>query len=121
MTALASERRLARLFLFPSALAMGLVALFPVLYAVAASLYAYDGRQREGFAGLANYVQALTSRDFWHPVKATLVFTVTSVTLELLIGLGFALIMSQALAGRGVTRATILVPWVIPTVVSAQM
>lgn len=118
---MASERRLARLFLFPSVLTMGLVALFPVLYAVGLSLFAYDGRRREGFVGLANYAQALTSADFWRPVNATLFFTITSVACELLIGLGFALVMSQAFAGRGVTRATILVPWVIPTVVSAQM
>ncbi|MGH8907868.1 MAG: carbohydrate ABC transporter permease [Egibacteraceae bacterium] len=120
-SAVASERRLARLFLFPSALTMGMVALFPVLYAMALSLFAYDGRRREGFAGLANYGAALTSGDFWRPVNATLVFTVISVACEFLIGLGFALVMSQALRGRGVTRSVILVPWVIPTVVSAQM
>ncbi|MGH8884843.1 MAG: carbohydrate ABC transporter permease [Egibacteraceae bacterium] len=119
--ALASERRLARLFIAPSVLTMGLVALFPVLYAVGLSFFAYDGRRREGFVGLANYAAMLTSGDFWHPVNATFVFTITSVTIEFLIGLGFALVMAQAFAGRGVTRATILVPWVIPTVVSAQM
>ncbi|MGH8901743.1 MAG: carbohydrate ABC transporter permease [Egibacteraceae bacterium] len=119
--ALASERRLARLFMLPSVLTMGLVALFPVLYAVGLSFFAYDGRRRKGFAGLANYATALTSGDFWHPINATFVFTIASVTFGFLIGLGFALIMHQAFAGRGVTRAMILVPWVIPTVISAQM
>lgn len=118
---LTSECRLARLFMLPSVLMMALVALFPVLYAVGLSLFSYDGRRREGFAGLANYATALTSGDFWRPVTATFAFTITSVTIGFLIGLGFALIMNQAFAGRGVTRAMILVPWVIPTVVSAQM
>jgi multiple sugar transport system permease protein len=118
---MASERRIARLFIAPSVLTMGVVVLFPVLYAVALSVFAYDGRRREGFVGLANYATALTSGDFWRPVNATFVFTVISVTFEFLIGLGFALIMNQAFAGRGLTRATILVPWVIPTVISAQM
>ncbi len=121
MTSALSERRLARLFVSPSVMAMALVTLFPVLYALALSLYAYDGRRREGFAGLANYATQLASGDFWRPVNATLVFTITSVTLEFGIGLGFALIMNQAFAGRSVTRATILVPWVIPTVISAQI
>ncbi|MGH3666110.1 MAG: carbohydrate ABC transporter permease, partial [Egibacteraceae bacterium] len=45
----------------------------------------------------------------------------TSVVAEFVIGMGFALIMKQAFRGRGLTRAAILVPWVIPTVISAQM
>lgn len=121
MLSTAPEHRIARLFIAPSMLTMGLVALFPVLYAMMLSLYAYDGRRLEDFAGLDNYVQALTSADFWRSINATFFFTITSVTLEFLVGLGFALIMSQAFVGRGLTRATILVPWVIPTVVSAQM
>jgi ABC-type sugar transport system permease subunit len=54
-------------------------------------------------------------------MQLTFVFTVTSVAAEFLIGLGFALLMNQAFRGRGVTRAAILVPWVIPTVIAAQM
>jgi multiple sugar transport system permease protein len=100
---------------------MLLVALFPVLYAFTLSLFAYAGRRQTGFAGLENYVNALGSGRFWGAINATFVFTVTSVTAEFLIGLGFALIMRQAFRGRGVTRAAILVPWVIPTVIAAQM
>jgi multiple sugar transport system permease protein len=116
-----SDTALGKVFLAPSVLTMILVALFPVLYALLLSLYAYQGRLREGFAGLENYTQALTDDRFWSAVNTTFVFTVTSVAAEFLIGLGFALIMKQAFRGRGITRATILVPWVIPTVISAQM
>ncbi len=100
---------------------MALVALFPVIYAFLLSLYEYTGRLREGFAGPGNYIEALTSGRFWDSVIATFVFTLGSVSLEFLIGLSFALLMNQAFFGRGVTRATILVPWVIPTVISAQV
>ena len=116
-----TERQLAKAFMAPSVIAMLLVALFPILYAIVLSLYAYTGRQQTGFAGVANYVQALTDSEFWHSVNATFVFTVASVTFEFLIGLAFALLMNKAFIGRGVTRAAILVPWVIPTVISAQM
>ena len=115
-----SELRLAHLFLSPSLMTLVLVTLFPILYALAMSLYAYDGEHRQGFAGLANYGRQLTSGDFWQAVNATLVFTVCSVALELLIGLGFALIMNRA-SGRTWIRSAILVPWVIPTVISAQV
>lgn len=116
-----SETTLGRLFVTPAILLMALVALFPVLYAVVISLQAYTGRQREGFAGLGNYVEALTDDRFWTSLEFTVIFTVTSVAAEFLIGLGFALLMNQAFRGRGVTRAAILVPWVIPTVIAAQM
>lgn len=116
-----SETALGRLFVTPAILLMALVALFPVLYAVVISLQAYTGRQHEGFAGLGNYVEALTDDRFWTSLKFTAIFTVTSVAAEFLIGLGFALLMNQAFRGRGVTRAAILVPWVIPTVIAAQM
>jgi ABC-type sugar transport system permease subunit len=100
---------------------MALVALFPVVYAFVISLQDYTGRQREGFAGFDNYVEALTDDRFWTSLQFTFVFTITSVAAEFLIGLGFALLMNQAFRGRGVTRASILVPWVIPTVIAAQM
>ena len=116
-----SDRGLARIFMSPSVLVMALVAAFPIIYAIILSLYLYQGRLREGFGGLENYTEALSTPRFWDAVQATIIFTVTSVTLEFLIGLGFALIMRQAFRGRGVTRAAILVPWVIPTVIAAQL
>ncbi|NED97572.1 sugar ABC transporter permease [Phytoactinopolyspora alkaliphila] len=116
-----SERTLARLFIAPSIILMALVALFPVVYAFILSLNEYTRRQHVGFAGLQNYADALTDGRFWESLRFTLVFTVTSVGAEFLIGLGFALIMNQAFRGRGITRAAILIPWVIPTVIAAQM
>ncbi|RIQ27393.1 carbohydrate ABC transporter permease [Jiangella rhizosphaerae] len=116
-----SERALARVFVAPSLALMALVALFPVLYAIVLSLFEYTRRQREGFAGLGNYTEALGDDRFWSALWFTLVFTVTSVAAEFLIGLGFALLMNQTFRGRGLTRAAILIPWVIPTVIAAQM
>ncbi|HYJ66593.1 MAG TPA: sugar ABC transporter permease [Nocardioidaceae bacterium] len=116
-----SEKGLGRLFVAPAILLMIGVALFPVIYAFVISLRAYTGRLYEGYAGLENYREALTDDKFWASLEFTLVFTVTSVAAEFVIGLGFALLMNQAFRGRGITRAAILVPWVIPTVIAAQM
>src|SRR5690606_31814747 len=116
-----SERALARVFVAPSLILMALVALFPVLYAVVLSLFEYTRRERQGFAGLGNYVAALSDDRFWSALWFTIVFTVTSVAAEFVIGLGFALLMNQTFRGRGITRAAILIPWVIPTVIAAQM
>lgn len=116
-----SPRGLARVFLSPSVATMLLVALFPVLFAVVLSLFTYTRRTNEGFGGLANYAEAVSSARFWESIQATLLFTVTSVGAEFVIGMVFALIMHEAVRGRGVTRATILIPWVIPTVIAGQM
>lgn len=116
-----SERALAQVFVAPSLILMALVVLFPVIYAVVLSLFLYTRRQLEGFGGVENYLTAFTDDRFWSALRFTLVFTVTSVGAEFVIGMGFALLMNQAFRGRGVTRAAILVPWVIPTVVAAQM
>ncbi|MGH8909229.1 MAG: carbohydrate ABC transporter permease [Egibacteraceae bacterium] len=115
-----AESRLAKAFLAPSVAVMALVALFPVIYAAVISFSLFLGRTRYGI-GIGNYTQAFTSGRFFDSVLATFVFTTASVAFEFLIGLGFALIMHQAFRGRGLTRATILVPWVIPTVVAATM
>jgi multiple sugar transport system permease protein len=112
---------LGRVFLAPSAVLMALVLLFPIGYAFVLSLGAYDGRDYEGFAGLGNYAEAVTSPRFWAAIRNTAVFTVTSVAVEFALGMAFALVMNQASRGRGATRAVILIPWVIPTVVAAQM
>jgi ABC-type sugar transport system permease subunit len=116
-----SDRPLARLFVSPSIVLMAIVALFPVIWAVTMSLFLFTRFEIGEFGGAQNYTDVLTSGRWWDAVNFTFVFTVTSVTLEFVIGMGFALLMNQAFRGRGVTRAAILIPWVIPTVIAAQM
>lgn len=114
------ERTMGRIFLAPSFAFMAVIALFPVFYAIGMSLYEIRGFRQE-FTGVDNYVRVLTDSGFFNAVWNTLVFTVASVTLEFLIGMAFALIMHQAFFGRGLTRAVILIPWVVPTAVAAQV
>ncbi|WP_285728978.1 sugar ABC transporter permease [Nocardiopsis sp. ATB16-24] len=109
-----------RIFLAPSFAFMAVIALFPVFYAIGRSLYDIRGFHQE-FTGLDNYLRVLSDSGFFNAVWNTLVFTVASVSLEFVIGMVFALIMHQAFVGRGVTRAVILIPWVIPTAVAAQV
>ncbi len=115
-----SERSLAKVFLAPSVVTMVLVAAFPIFYAVIVSFWLYLGREQVTL-GLDNYVRAFIEANLVTAFVATMVFTVVSVTFEFVIGMGFALIMNQAFRGRGITRAAILIPWVIPTVIAAMM
>jgi multiple sugar transport system permease protein len=116
-----SERRLGAAMLTPALAVIALVAAYPICYAIWLSLNEYSvitpGLSR--FVGLDNYSEALGSADFWAAMKTTLLFTVISVGLELVIGLGMALIMHRAFRGRALLRAVVLVPWAILTVVTA--
>jgi ABC-type sugar transport systems, permease components len=73
------------------------------------------------FTGLAAYGKLLNDTRFFHSLKSTAIFTVTSVTFELIFGMALALIMNKAIKGIGGVRTTALIPWAIPTAVSALM
>ncbi|SEM70148.1 carbohydrate ABC transporter permease [Lihuaxuella thermophila] len=73
------------------------------------------------FIGINYYIQLLQNQRLWDSLNNTLVFTVISVFLELVFGLLIALLINRHFVGRGLVRAAVLVPWAIPTVVSALM
>jgi multiple sugar transport system permease protein len=112
-----SESRLATLMMSPSLIVMALVAAYPIGYAVWLSLNEYSIRVPglSRFAGLRNYTDALGSSEFWEAFRNTFVFTIFSVSIELVLGVAFAMAMHQAFKGRAVLRATVLVPWAVLT------
>ncbi|MDD3214603.1 MAG: sugar ABC transporter permease [Eubacteriales bacterium] len=71
------------------------------------------------FIGLAGYARLFQDSRFGQSVGNTFVFTIISVSIELILGMGLALIMDKAIRGIGVVRTTALIPWAIPTAVSA--
>jgi multiple sugar transport system permease protein len=120
------ERRLAKLMVAPSMILIAVVAAYPIIYAIWLSLHEYSVRvaglsRWAGPVGLKNYQTALQSSEWWAAFRHTIIFTVSSVSLELLIGLGMALVMHAAFRGQGLLRTTVLVPWAVLTVVTAVM
>jgi trehalose/maltose transport system permease protein len=71
--------------------------------------------------GGKRYVIGATEPDFVKSINDTVLFSVISVVLETILGLGIALVVNSGFKGRGLMRATMLVPWAIPTVVSARI
>jgi multiple sugar transport system permease protein len=121
-----SEKRLAFFMVSPSMLMVALVAAYPIGYAIWLSLHEYSVRTAglsrwAGPLGLRNYEEALSNPDFWDAMVTTLVFTASSVFLELVIGLAMALAMHAAFRGQGLLRTVVLVPWAVLTVVTAIM
>lgn len=118
------EARLARWLIAPALSTILLVALFPLAWTLWESVHLHDLRMPwlgRPFIGAGNYLEAVGDPRFWAALGHTAFFTAISVTVELGLGLSLALAMNRATRGRTVVRAAVLVPWAIPTVVSALL
>ncbi|MGH6884706.1 MAG: carbohydrate ABC transporter permease [Geminicoccales bacterium] len=104
-------------------LVLAVVAAWPLLRTVAFSFTdAYLSELAAWqFVGPANYVYLAQDPLWWRAVGNTLVFTFVSVSIETALGLVIALTLNAHMPGRGLLRAAVLIPWAIPTVVSAKM
>ncbi|HHW14997.1 MAG TPA: sugar ABC transporter permease [Firmicutes bacterium] len=71
--------------------------------------------------GFANFNAIFRTLLFWQAVRVTLYFTVVSLAIELVLGIGMALVLNQPFKGRSLVRSLILLPWAVPTVVNARM
>lgn len=116
-----SDARVAAVMLSPALIVIVGVALIPVVATIYLSFHDASVARTGPYNGLTNYRSLLTDPEFRTAASNTAVFTVVSVTLELLLGLSAALALHRHFAGRGLTRAAVLVPWAFPVVVSALM
>jgi trehalose/maltose transport system permease protein len=130
-----NRTRTAWIFLTPMLVVLALVALWPLGRTIwfsftDANINDLGATQ---FIGLGNYVgeyglfanpynvDGFWASDWGMAILNTLKFSVVSVMLETLLGLGVAMLLNQEFKGRHWVRAAVLVPWAIPTIVSAKM
>lgn len=109
-------------FLAPATLVMAGVIIYPLVYAIWLSLHRrlliFDISK---FVGIDNFAFLWRDDRFWNAFYNTVYFTGVSVALELILGLSIAVLLNRSFKGKGLTRSIILIPWAIPTVVSAKM
>jgi multiple sugar transport system permease protein len=140
------QGRLAFYLITPTIILLAIVVGYPIIKAVYQSFLTDPGLNKatgsfdtgNAWNGLTNYKHWLLDRcptatgtekcpvgnfgqQFWGSVGVTLLFTIVTVTLETAIGMGFALVMNRAFRGRSIVRATILIPWAIPTAVTTKL
>ncbi|SEQ03187.1 carbohydrate ABC transporter permease [Microlunatus flavus] len=135
------QGRLAWILLAPTLLVILVVAGIPVIMSIRESFFqTNDGVDPvtgmvaggEKFVGLGNFTAIFAGQNpvtgswgtidrFWNAFWNTTAITVVCIILETILGVAMALIMAKAFKGRGIVRAGILVPWAIPTIVSALM
>jgi trehalose/maltose transport system permease protein len=133
---MAQRLRAVRWFLLPMMIALAVVAGWPLLRSIWFSFT--DAKLNELYSaewiGFGNYLRwqtlpsgairwrgVLADPDWWNAVWNTVRFAFTSVFFEALFGMLVALVLNAEFKGRGIVRAAILIPWAIPTIVSAKM
>lgn len=107
----------------PAAFVILVVAVIPLARALWMSLFSIVliHPDAQPFVGLDNYLTQLTSPDFWAAAQRSLFFTIVSTGIELLLGLGLALLMDQPLRLRWILRGLVILPWALPGVSNALM
>lgn len=105
------------LLLFPALVPLLLVYVYPIGRAFWLSLFAKNlgTKLQPIFVGLDNYTRAIGDGRFWQTFGTTMGFTVVSVGLELLLGLGIAIVLDRRFRGRDLVRTIAILPWALPT------
>ncbi|GAW29791.1 carbohydrate ABC transporter permease [Carboxydocella sp. ULO1] len=124
-----SQSWLAYLFLTPALLAMAVLVFYPLILGTSYSftdMNQYNmGNQFVApswkWVGLANYRKLLgnLNSEFWDVALNTLIWTFTNVFFHFVIGLFLALLLNRKLKGRAIYRMLMLIPWAVPSFVSA--
>src|SRR5215468_3260380 len=135
------EGRRALYLILPTLVLLAVVIGYPVVRAVIMSFQKDPGLDKStgmfvsgGNAGLSNYTHWILQQcggascppgtlgsQFWDAVGTTFFFTAVTVAIEVVLGMWMAIIMNRAFKGRGLLRASVLVPWSIPTAVTAKL
>jgi multiple sugar transport system permease protein len=124
--------RLAALLLSPTLLVLLLVIGYPILAAIRLSFQVtnsginpqtgiVENTTRYGLDNFANIFRGDSASEFWNAFWNTTTFTIATVVIETLLGVAMALVMNKAFKGRGLVRASVLVPWAIPTAISGML
>ena len=117
------QTRLAWIMLAPALVVVALVALYPLGLTIYQSFTdkQFLAIEPTKWIGLENYRTLIHDTIFRDSIVVTVKFTLITVSFEFVLGLIIALVVNSNFKGRGVMRAVMLIPWAIPTVVSAQM
>jgi ABC-type sugar transport system permease subunit len=122
-TALPRPRRtpiqpLPYLLLLPSLALICIIELYPFITGISYSLHKGTLLGTGAFVGLDNYLHLFNSADFYHSLYFSFVFALFNVVFSYLIGLALALFLNLEFPGRGFCRVALLIPWIVPAIVS---
>lgn len=107
------------LLILPALLLLLMLTLYPVLYGVWISFFnKHSFFPQQTFVGIDNYLYILRDEQFWAAVWRGGVYAVSSIVLQIVLGVATAMLLNEMFPGRSVLRAIVLFPYVVPTVVA---
>lgn len=110
------------LYLAPATLIIVIMLGFPIIYNIGVSTFEWTLMSKEKtFTGFENYIAILTDDKFIQIVTTTLIWTFAGIILQMVIGIGMALFVDRLNIGKKFVRVSMLIPWIIPGVVTALM
>lgn len=90
----------------------------PVTYAISLSFYSLDSFVgTPEWAGLDNYIKVLSNGEFWNALKNGIIYSLATIILQVVLGIGMALLLNQVFIGRNIVRGLSILPYLLPTVV----
>lgn len=109
-------------FILPSVLYLLFISIYPLISSFALSLEEYNVDQRAfRFVGLENYVSLFHNADFLTSFGNSIIFTVSTVVIELLLGMGLAVFLNRPIRGKGVMRTLLIIPMMTTPMVVGLM
>ena len=106
-------------FLFVGALATLILIVGPALYAISLSFYEQQSLTADPiWVGLSNYAAVLGSAEFWNALGNGFFYAGVAILLQVVLGIGFALLLHQSFRGRTLLRGVAFLPYLLPTVVA---
>jgi multiple sugar transport system permease protein len=118
---LGKDWMIAMVFVAPMVILMAGLILYPFLNAIYLSMFTRNIERQEVFVGLQHYSRLWRDREFIESVSNTIRFTVVSVGIKLIVGLTIALLLNSKIPFRSVLSGLMLLPWIVPEVVTALM
>jgi ABC-type sugar transport system permease subunit len=106
------------LLLLPSLALIGVIEFYPFISGASYSFHKGNLLSTGAFVGLQNYQRLFSSPDFYHSLWFSFLFAIFNVLFSYLIGLALALFLNLDFPGRGLCRVLLLLPWIVPAVVS---
>ena len=107
------------LLVSPAIVMIAFLTAYPVVYSIWLSFFTKHAfLPMQDFVGLGNYIEFFYDSQFWESFKLGLIYSVSTVLLQICLGVSASLVLNEAFKGRGVIRAVVLFPYMVPTIVA---
>ena len=117
----ASRNRVAYFLIAPAILILAVTSLYPAVYSFVLSFFNWNWGVRFDFIGLGNYLDLFRSAEFWQVLYQTFLFAVVATSLELVLGIGLAVVVDHLQFGASVIRTLLLTPLMVSGIIVALM